>query len=357
MAAPAWTQVWADDFNETAIDRSNWTYDLGGGGWGNNELQYYTDKPANSYILHDGSGDGMLVIEARKESYRGSAYTSARMKTQGLKNWAYGRMEARISIPGGRGVWPAFWMLGSNFPTVGWPACGEIDIFEHCLASDMPAYTVRGSAHGPGFFGANSVHGDWHLDNGLLNVFHIYAVEWEPNEIRWYFDGTLYFTATPNSLPSGGTWVFDHPFFLILNVAVGGSWPGSPDATTLFPAQMLVDYIRVFRDANLTEPSGSMKASIAMSTASSGPTWQAVATVTVTDTLGAKVGGATVRGAWSGLIRVGVTEKTTDANGVAVLNSGKVRQSGTIQFTVTEIVKAGLSYVPPPGGDSGSVTR
>ncbi len=357
QAAPNWVLVWADEFNGQAIDRSNWTYDLGGNGWGNNELQYYTDRPSNSYIVHDASGNGILVIEARKESYRGNAYTSARMKTQGLQNWTYGRMEARISIPGGKGVWPAFWMLGSNFPTVGWPNCGEIDILEHVETADMPIFTVRSSIHGPGYSGANSVHGDVHMSGGLTNVFHIYAIEWEPTESRWYFDANNYFKVTRASLPAGAPWVFDHPFFFIMNVAIGGAWPGSPDGTTPLPADMLVDYVRVYRDANQGTPTGSLLPSIKMSTSTSGPNWQAVATVTVTDNNGARVSGATVRGAWSGLITVGVTEKTTDANGVAVLNSGRVRGSGTIKFTITDIVKAGLTYAAPPGGDSASVTK
>jgi len=250
QAAPNWVLVWADEFNGQAIDRSNWTYDLGANGWGNQELQYYTDRPANSYIIHEASGNGILVIEARKESYRSSAYTSARMKSQGLQNWTYGRMEARIAVPGGKGVWPAFWMLGSNFPTAGWPNCGEIDILEHVETADMPLFTVRGSMHGPGFSGANSVHGDVHVENGLTNVFHVYAIEWEPRQIRWYFDNNNYFTAKRASLTAGASWVFDHPFFFIMNVAIGGAWPGSPDATTPSPVKMLVDYVRVYRDAN-----------------------------------------------------------------------------------------------------------
>ncbi len=249
QAAPNWVPVWADEFNGQ-IDRNNWTYDLGGNGWGNNELQYYTDRSTNSHIIHDASGNGFLAIQARKENYRGSAYTSARMKTQGLQNWAYGRMEARIAIPGGKGVWPAFWMLGSDFPTAGWPKCGEIDILEHVETADMPLFTIRGSIHGPGYSGANSVHGDVHLSNGLTNIFHIYAVEWEPAEIRWYFDAKNYFKVTRASLPAGAPWVFDHPFFLIMNVAIGGAWPGSPDGTTKLPADMLVDYVRVYRDAS-----------------------------------------------------------------------------------------------------------
>src|SRR5262245_51540044 len=122
-AQPVWQQVWSDEFDDPDINRSNWTYDLGGGGWGNDELQYYTDRPENSRVEN-----GFLVLEARKERFRNRDYTSARLKTQGLQNWTYGRLEARIQVPNGQGVWPAFWMLGANFPEVGWPECGEIDI-------------------------------------------------------------------------------------------------------------------------------------------------------------------------------------------------------------------------------------
>jgi len=367
--ATTWEKVWSDEFDGPGINSGNWTYDTGGGGWGNNELEYYTDRLENSYIIPDlnDANNHWLVIEARQEKFRNRNYTSARLKTQGLKNWTYGRMEARINIPGGQGVWPAFWMLGSNFPDVGWPNCGEIDVMEHVLP--IGPNTIRGSAHGPNYSGANSVHGDATLNTGnyagsgeLTGHFHVFAVEWEPTQIRWYVDDVQYQTAYFSaSAPLPGPWVFDHPFFIILNLAIGGDWPGSPDATTPFPSRMYVDYVRVYRDADMPPPSGLDPlhvSSLLMSWVSNGPSWEAVATVTVKDANG-PVSGVTVEGGWSGLIDVGVTQKTTDGNGVAVLNSGKVRKSGTIQFCVNDLIKAGSYYVPPvpPATDCGSISR
>jgi beta-glucanase (GH16 family) len=245
----AWTLDWSDEFNGangSLPDPTKWTYDIGGNGWGNDELEYYTNRPVNASIQN-----GNLVIQALKETYTGTDgvtrnYTSARLKTQGLFAQTQGRFEARMKIPAGQGMWPADWMLGNNIDSVGWPACGEIDIMEN-IGSEPS--TVHGSAHGPGYTGGTGVGSQYSLPSGqpLSADFHIYAVEWESNLIRYYLDSTLYETITPASLPSGSPWVFDHPFFLLLNVAVGGSWPGSPDATTVFPQTMLVDYVRVYK--------------------------------------------------------------------------------------------------------------
>ncbi len=232
------TLVWSDEFNGSAIDRRNWTFDIGGGGWGNNEYEYYTARPENARVEN-----GNLVIEARKERYHNRNYTSARLKTQGLATFKYGRVEARIKIPHGQGMWPAFWMLGDNFSTVGWPACGEMDIMENI--GREPA-TVHGTLHGPGYSGANGVGGFYSLPTGAFSDdFHIFAMEWFPDHIDWYVDTTLYMSKKPTDLP--GTWVFDHPSFIILNVAVGGYWPGYPDQTTVFPQLMYVDYVRVYQ--------------------------------------------------------------------------------------------------------------
>ena len=217
-----------------------------GGGWGNNELEYYTSRTNNARIV-----GGQLVIEADQESYGGSSYTSARMLTKGKWSWAYGRMEARIKIPRGQGIWPAFWMLGTNIDSVGWPTCGEIDIMEN-IGKTSDQGTAHGTIHGPqsggDYNGGAGVGGTYTLPGGaaLADDFHIFAVEWTTNQIKWFVDTNQYFTATPASLPSGGTWVFTQPQFLILNVAVGGNWPGNPDGTTVFPQQMLVDYVRVY---------------------------------------------------------------------------------------------------------------
>ena len=235
-----WQLIWHDEFDGEALDPQNWTYDIGGDGWGNSELEYYTNRPENVRVA-----DGNLVIEARAEKYGGRQYTSARLKSQYRQAWQYGRIEARIKIPRGQGIWPAFWLLGDNIDQVGWPACGEIDVME--VVGKEPA-TVYGTMHGP-INGAHIGLGDAHsLPNGqLADEYHLYAIEWEADQIRWYLDDINYFTGTAAEF--GGDWVFDHPHFLLLNIAVGGNWPGSPNRTTLFPQQMLVDYVRVYQRA------------------------------------------------------------------------------------------------------------
>jgi len=244
-----WTLAWSDEFDGPAgssVDRSRWTFDIGGGGWGNQELETYTDRAANASL--DGSGN--LVIVAEREAFTGPdgiarSYTSARLKTQGLFAKANGRFEGRMQIPFGQGLWPAFWLLGADISTVGWPTCGEIDIMENI---GREPGTVYGSLHAPRGADVGSATASFALPAGqrFADSFHVFAVEWEPNQVRYYVDGTLYETRTPADLPAGTRWVFDHPFFVILNVAVGGTWPGSPDATTTFPQRLLVDYVRVY---------------------------------------------------------------------------------------------------------------
>lgn len=338
---PGWgTPVWQDEFDGERLDLTKWTFDIGGGGWGNNELQYYTDRIENSYLAN-----GCLVIEAREEKYRNRRYTSARLKTQGLASWAYGRMEARIQMPLGEGAWPAFWMLGANFTDVGWPDCGEIDVME--WVSEL-GDTIRGSAHGPEYYGANSYHGDW--PGPLTGGFHVYAVEWEPQEIRWYVDNEEYSVAKPrlgvdpaNEVP--GTWVFDHPFFIIVNLALGG-WGGPVAESTAFPLRMYVDYVRVYQMAVPPPPGlAPLYATIDMDIKTSGPkNWEAVATIQVHDENGIPVPEVEVKVDWSGLIHVGVTEGFTDADGIVRLNSGKVRVNGTIQCCIQSLTKSGWFY-------------
>jgi peptidoglycan/xylan/chitin deacetylase (PgdA/CDA1 family) len=237
---PGWTLAWGDEFNGTALDRTIWAPETGGHGWGNNEMQHYTDRPENVRVE-----DGHLLIEARKERYEGKDYTSARLKTAGLKETQYGRIEARIKVPKGQGIWPAFWMLGADIGKVGWPKSGEIDIMEIISKEPRNAY---GTLHGPGYSGEHAFSKPVALDGGDYgDDFHVFAVEWEPNAIRWYRDGVHFHTATPSLVK--GEWVFEHPFFVLLNLAVGGYWPGYPDSTTPFPRQMLVDYVRVYRKA------------------------------------------------------------------------------------------------------------
>jgi beta-glucanase (GH16 family) len=244
-----WTLVWSDEFSGpygSSPDSKKWTYDIGGNGWGNHELEYYTKRPENVHVE-----EGNLVINARKESFTGADgvtrdYTSARLKTIGLFVQSYGRFEARIKIPEGQGMWPAFWLLGQDIPSVGWPKCGEIDIMENI--GKEPA-TVHGSLHGPSSTGATSdMTSIFSLPAGqnFADDFHLYAVEWEPDVVRFYVDANLYATFRSSDWPAGGKWVFDHPFFIILNLAVGGDWPGSPDASTKFPQSMLVDFVRVY---------------------------------------------------------------------------------------------------------------
>jgi beta-glucanase (GH16 family) len=246
-SSPNWTLTWSDEFNSatgSAPDALKWTQETGGHGWGNHELEYYTARPKNSTIQ-----DGKLAITAIKEPFTGpdgvrKDYTSARLKTAGHFSQAYGRFEARIKIPRGKGVWPAFWMLGDNINATGWPTCGEIDIMEN-IGSEPDKN--HGSMHGPGYSGATPLTAIFTLPDGSFSDdFHLFAVEWEPGSVRFYVDDKLYLTRGPKDLPQGTKWVFDHPFFILLNVAVGGDFPGNPDASTTFPQTMLVDYVRAY---------------------------------------------------------------------------------------------------------------
>jgi beta-glucanase (GH16 family) len=232
-----WNLVWSDEFDGTKIDPKDWVFDKGGNGWGNQEMEYYTDRPENARIEN-----GLLVIEARQEQYDRFNYTSARINTRGLREFQYGRIEARMKLPYGQGIWPAFWMLGSN---ASWPLGGEIDIMEYIGKTPD---TVYQTVHGPGYSGAKGIGSHFILTaDSLKNDFHIYTIEWTKNEIHWYVDYQEVFKVTPDQIPAGTQWVFDHPFFIILNLAVGGSWPGFADETTVFPQQLLVDYVRVYQ--------------------------------------------------------------------------------------------------------------
>jgi uncharacterized protein (TIGR03437 family) len=246
-AQTSWQLVWSDEFNGPAGSQPNptyWTYDLGTDCCGNDELETYTNAAENADM------DGLGHLDIHVENPSPGVYTSARIKTEGLYAVAYGRIEARIKIPFGQGMWPAFWMLGNNIITVSWPACGEIDIMENVGFTPSIAY---GSLHGPNGY---NVTEQYQLPSGQLSDdFHVFAIEWSPQQITFYVDGNLYETDLASDAGSG--WVFNvanNPFFIILNVAVGGSWPGSPDSTTQFPQDMLVDYVRVYQAANTTGP-------------------------------------------------------------------------------------------------------
>lgn len=243
--------VFSDEFNGprgTSFDSSKWTAETGGGGWGNQELQYYTGQTDNARL--DGKGNLEIravpvpVNKALDCWYGKCRYTSARLITKGKFQFTYGRAEARIRVPEGAGVWPAFWMLGSDIDEVGWPECGEIDIME--FIGKEPS-TVYGTLHGPGYSGDKAVSRSVSLAKSqkVSSGFHVFAVEWEPTQIRWYLDGKVYSTLSPKDLPTGSRWAFDKPHFLLLNFAVGGKWPGSPDSSTKFPQSMLIDYVRV----------------------------------------------------------------------------------------------------------------
>ncbi|MEV5496510.1 family 16 glycosylhydrolase [Nonomuraea fuscirosea] len=244
-AAPApGPLVWSDEFDGaagSAVDQSKWRFDTGGGGWGNNEHQYYTDTTRNA--AKDGNGN--LVITARRENpanfpcwYGTCQYTSARLLTRDTFTRAYGRFEARMKLPRGQGIWPAFWMLGGTT----WPDNGEIDIMENI---GREPNTVHGTIHGPGYSGGGGIGAGYTIGTPFADAFHTFAVDWSPNLIIWYVDGNEYQRRTPSDL-GGNRWVFDHPFFMIMNLAVGGNWPGYPDGSTTFPQTLTVDYVRVY---------------------------------------------------------------------------------------------------------------
>jgi beta-glucanase (GH16 family) len=241
FAQAAWQPVWSDEFDGpagSAPDVTKWTYELGATGWGNRELENYTSSRQNSFL----DGQGHLVIRAIQAD---GSYTSARLKTQGKFTLTYGKVEARIRVPHGQGIWPAFWMLGANIASAGWPACGELDIMENI--GREPA-TVHATVHGPGYSGGKGIGKPYNLaESKFADDFHVFAVVWQPGSVEYLVDGMTYHKVTPASLPEGARWVFDAPMFLLLNVAVGGGWPGNPDATTQFPQEMLVDYVRVYR--------------------------------------------------------------------------------------------------------------
>jgi beta-glucanase (GH16 family) len=240
-----WRVVWSDEFNGPAINTNIWTFDLGNkDGWGNHELEYYTRSPDNAYV-----SDGLLHIVARQQSARGFSFTSARMKTQGLYSATYGRFEFRASLPAGAGFWPAIWMLGTNITQIGWPKCGEIDIVEN-KGSDLAF--VQGSLHS----GSDETQ-VYTLPGGSVTNFHTYVLEWTPNAISWYVDGLRYETQT-NWSGSAEAYPapFNQPFFIIMNLAVGGDYVGNPNVSRInrdsnFPGEMQVDYVRVY---NLAAP-------------------------------------------------------------------------------------------------------
>ena len=250
-SSPSNSPLWQDEFNQpvgSGPDLTKWVHDLGDNGWGNKELQTYTDSRENSFVVADPEAtDGRaLVIKAVRGA--DGRYTSARLKTHGKFATGPARIEARLKLPQGQGIWPAFWTLGDNIESVPWPACGEIDVME--MIGHQPG-TLYGTLHGPGYSGTHGLSKPIVLPDGgtFGDRYHVFAVDWKKDRIDWLLDGKVYHTLTPASLPAGSKWVFDGPpFYLLLNLAVGGLWPKYPDATTQFPQEYRIDYVRVYRN-------------------------------------------------------------------------------------------------------------
>ena len=248
-AAPsgAWVMTWSDEFEGAAGQRpdpSKWGADIGGGGWGNRQLEY--DQAENATL----DGQGHLAVIAQRTVYTNGAasYTSARLVTKGRFEQAYGKFEARIKLPTGQGLWPAFWLLGANGDTNAWPTCGEIDIME---ARGQEPRLNHGSLHGPGYSGGHAITRTLELPgpDGFDAGFHVFSVEWDVGQIVFKVDDQIYHSVRASALPEGTRWVYDHPFFVVLNVAVGGDYVGSPGGGVAFPQTMLVDYVRAWKRA------------------------------------------------------------------------------------------------------------
>ncbi|MCV2422777.1 glycoside hydrolase family 16 protein [Paucibacter sp. DJ2R-2] len=247
-----WTLVWSDEFEGAAGTLPNakhWNYDLGNkesNGWGNHELQYYTAAARNAAL----DGQGHLLLRAEKQANAGPCwndkpceYSSGRLRSDGKVSFSYGKLEARIKIPGGPGIWPAFWTLGED--KLPWPAAGEIDVLENIGKEPNNVY---GTVHGPGYSGAQGIGKKYSAAQPISQDFHVFTLIKRPQELVWLIDGVEYHRLTPAGLPAGAPWVFERAFFVILNLAVGGDWPGNPDASTPFPAEMQVDWVRIYKE-------------------------------------------------------------------------------------------------------------
>ncbi|WP_420147360.1 glycoside hydrolase family 16 protein [Spirosoma sp.] len=236
--------VWADEFDKAGLpDSTKWKYEVGGNGWGNNELQFYTARRSENARVENGK----LIIEARKEAYQGKNYTSARISSQNKQTWKYGRIEALAKLPKGLGTWPAIWMLGSNISTADWPTCGEIDIMEHVGYDEG---VIHGTVHTEAYnHGKHTEKGDTLRVSNVASAFHLYAIEWTPDQIDFFVDNQKYYSVKKADLGENVTqWPFDQPFYLILNVAVGGNWGGKKGVDeTIWPQRMEIDYVRVYQ--------------------------------------------------------------------------------------------------------------
>lgn len=235
--APGWNLVWSDEFDGPGLNEQNWRYSEGGNGWGNGELEQYTRLPENVRIE-----DGTLVVEARKTE---NGYTSARINSRTKFLFTYGRIEARMKFTHTQGSWPALWLLG-DADGKSWPSCGEIDLMENIGKEPK---TIHATVHGPGYSRDKGITKAYDSPTSLED-WHVIALEWEPAAIRWYWDGVLFQTVTPEMLPRKAKWVFDHDFYFIVNLAVGGGWPDYPDSTSVFPQRFTLDYVRVYQKAD-----------------------------------------------------------------------------------------------------------
>lgn len=252
-----WVLVWSDEFDTPTSDNrpdpTKWTYEEGASGYGNEELQNYTDRVENaSYTTEDGLG--CLKITALNDNYDGVTYSSARIKTEGLFECKYGRIEARLKLPYGPGIWPAFWMLGADYETNEWPACGEIDIMEN---KGYQPNTISSALHMPGYSGSNPITQSFGYENQRFDVdFHVFAVEWDETKIDFFVDNTHYARVNATDA-TDGEWAFDHSFFIMLNVAVGGSFVGNPTDDTVFPQNLYIDYVRVYQKPEQVDPNAN----------------------------------------------------------------------------------------------------
>ncbi|WP_338590506.1 glycoside hydrolase family 16 protein [Shewanella khirikhana] len=348
--------VWSDEFDGNSLDQSKWSYQLGDGcdiglcGWGNNEREYY--KEANVTV----SG-GLLTLTAKKERTKGSAYSSGRIRSIFKGDFKYGRVEARMKLPAGQGLWPAFWMLPTEETYGGWAASGEIDIMEAVNLGGTGANEVHGTLH----FGApwpdNQYVGQGHSPStSVTENFHTYRVDWEPDEIRWYVDDVLYQTQTQWS-STGGDYPapFNKDFYILLNLAVGGHWPGDPDSTTPFPSSIQVDWVRVWQDPAISGGGGVDPEPVASQTQVSGistdyrrmkGSYAAQVTVSVGNELGGAVAGALESGSLSGSYNETLSGTTDSAGNVQLQSAGTLTSKGPYEFCVTDISHAELSYNP-----------
>jgi beta-glucanase (GH16 family) len=323
------TLIWSDEFGGSELNLNQWTYDIGQGdwGWGNNEQQYYTNSSSNVSVEN-----GYLNITAINEQFGAASYTSARIKSKGLFDFTYGRVEARIKVPVGQGLWPAFWMLGANIDNVSWPQCGEIDVMEHINNETIIHGTHHYNNNGHQYSGG-SISCD-------ANEFQVYSIEWSPSSIQWFLNGIMYYE-TDISSSSISKEEFHEPFFFLINLAVGGNWPGPPNGATQFPAVMQVDYVRVYQDADVgcTDPAADNYNPNATTDdgsctyASTTATIEFVVDMNGVDQPSAEYDNVVVNGSWNGWNGWGVTLADEDSDGIYT-GSLEIEQGTTFEYVV-----------------------